>query len=117
MARFPSKTTRCLQTALVLLTLSIPLTSQVAIALDDNVTCNFPFDDYCTYGGPYDEPRGSDRDHVDPDPPEPYQPVPKPVPKPDPKPTPQPVPQPAPQPSGSDIPPICLRKPSLPQCS
>ncbi|MBW4420650.1 MAG: hypothetical protein KME13_15675 [Myxacorys californica WJT36-NPBG1] len=96
----------------MLLTLSIPLTSQVAIALDDinDATCNLPFDSYCTYGGPYDEPRGGDRDA--PDPPEPYHPPSQPAPQP----APQPVPQPAPQPSGSDIPPICLKKPDLPQC-
>ncbi len=54
---------------------------------DPDVTCNIPFNDFCTGGGPFDEPPGSDPGRVPegperPEPPEPIETLPPPLPPP-----------------------------------
>jgi hypothetical protein len=97
------------QAALLSLIVLTCLGSSPTLALDDVFDCDF-FTGHCTGGGPFDEPHDSEPDFPDPPedptPPQPPKPVPPPV---------TPPSQPAPDPI--EPPPICDRRPSLPQCN
>ncbi|MBD2068039.1 hypothetical protein H6F93_10970 [Leptolyngbya sp. FACHB-671] len=113
--RRSSKVVKTVEMGFLFVAVSLPLISPVALALDDEVDCNIPFDNFCTSGGPFDEPPG--RDPNDPggleviDPNEPSD-QPPPISNPPVTPPPQPTP-----PENNDPPLICNTRPSLPQCN
>jgi hypothetical protein len=110
MMRLPSKTQKHRQTALLSLMMLAALSSQPVLALDDTVDCDF-FTGHCTGGGPFDEPHpGSGPEFPDPSEPSPPQAPPS-----SPPPITPPPSQPAPSPANP--PPVCDRKPDLPQCN
>ncbi len=112
-----AKVVRCTQVVLIPLMFMIPLSSQIALA-DDNLNCDW-FTGHCYGDGPYDKPGQpwTEDDGEGPERPEPFE-ADEPLPS-----TPVGAPQPVTPPSspttvpnGGDSPPICSRKPDLPQC-
>lgn len=116
MNRFTTKAIKYTQAVLISLIVLVLPSGQLASALDDNVDCDF-FTGHCTGGGPYDEPPDRDPDDSGPEPLEPQVPSTSQPPVSQPPPASPPVSSPSPNPDDGGIPPICSRKPSLPQCN